>query len=45
MRASPDGHAGELDAIAGRGELWSSRLVAAALTGAGLERPGWISGR
>jgi aspartate kinase len=27
----------ELDAIASRGELWSSRLVAAALTGAGLE--------
>jgi aspartate kinase len=27
----------ELDAIAGRGELWSSRLVAAALSGAGLE--------
>jgi aspartate kinase len=27
----------ELDAIAGRGELWSSRLVAAALAGAGLE--------
>jgi aspartate kinase len=27
----------EQDAIAGRGELWSSRLVAAALAGAGLE--------
>jgi aspartate kinase len=27
----------ELDAIAGRGELWSSRLVAAALAGAGLD--------
>ena len=26
----------ELDAVAGRGELWSSRLVAAALEGAGL---------
>jgi aspartate kinase len=31
----------ELDAIAGRGELWSSRLVAAALTGAGLDAP-WV---
>jgi aspartate kinase len=31
----------ELDAIAGRGELWSSRLVAAALAGAGLE-PAWV---
>jgi aspartate kinase len=28
---------GELDAVAGRGELWSSRLVAAALAGAGLD--------
>jgi aspartate kinase len=28
---------GELDAVAGRGELWSSRLVAAAMAGAGLE--------
>jgi aspartate kinase len=27
----------ELDAVAGQGELWSSRLVAAALTGAGLD--------
>jgi aspartate kinase len=27
----------ELDAIAGRGELWSSRLIAAALVGAGLD--------
>jgi aspartate kinase len=27
----------ELDAIAGRGELWSSRLVAAALLGAGID--------
>jgi aspartate kinase len=27
----------ELDAIAGRGELWSSRLIAAALSGAGIE--------
>jgi aspartate kinase len=31
----------ELDAIAGRGELWSSRLVAAALAGAGLEAA-WV---
>ena len=31
----------ELDAIAGRGELWSSRLVAAALTGAGLDAA-WV---
>jgi aspartate kinase len=31
----------ELDAIASRGELWSSRLVAAALAGAGLEAT-WI---
>jgi aspartate kinase len=30
-----------LDAIAGRGELWSSRLVAAALAGAGLDAP-WV---
>jgi len=28
--------AAELDAVAGRGELWSSRLVAAAMVGAGL---------
>ena len=31
----------EFDAIAGRGELWSSRLVAAALAGAGLEAA-WV---
>jgi aspartate kinase len=31
----------ELDAIAGRGELWSSRLVAAALAGAGLQAA-WV---
>jgi aspartate kinase len=31
----------ELDAIAGRGELWSSRLVAAALMGAGLDAA-WV---
>jgi aspartate kinase len=31
----------ELDAIAGRGELWSSRLVAAALKGAGLDAA-WV---
>jgi aspartate kinase len=31
----------ELDAIAGRGELWSSRLVSAALAGAGLEAA-WV---
>jgi aspartate kinase len=31
----------ELDAIAGRGELWSSRLVAAALDGAGLDAA-WV---
>ena len=31
----------ELDAIAGRGELWSSRLVAAALEGAGL-KASWV---
>jgi aspartate kinase len=31
----------ELDAIAGRGELWSSRLVAAALAGAGLDAA-WV---
>jgi aspartate kinase len=31
----------ELDAIAGRGELWSSRLVTAALAGAGLEAA-WV---
>jgi aspartate kinase len=34
----------ELDAIAGRGELWSSRLVAAALAGAGLEAA-WVDVR
>lgn len=27
----------ELDLVAGRGELWSSRLIAAAMTGAGLD--------
>ena len=31
----------ELDAIAGRGELWSSRLVAAALSGAGVKAD-WV---
>lgn len=31
----------ELDALAGRGELWSSRLVAAALAGAGLDAT-WV---
>lgn len=31
----------ELDAIAGRGELWSSRLVAAALAGAGIDAA-WV---
>jgi len=31
----------ELDAVAGRGELWSSRLVAAAMAGAGLEAD-WV---
>jgi aspartate kinase len=31
----------ELDAIAGRGELWSSRLVAAALAGEGLDAA-WV---
>jgi aspartate kinase len=31
----------ELDAVAGRGELWSSRLVAAALAGDGLEAT-WV---
>jgi len=31
----------ELDAVAARGELWSSRLVAAALTGAGLDTA-WV---
>ena len=31
----------ELDAVAGRGELWSSRLVAAAMTGAGLDAD-WV---
>lgn len=29
--------AAELDAVAGRGELWSSRLIAAAMAGAGLD--------
>ena len=33
--------AAQLDAIAGRGELWSSRLVAAALTGAGMDAA-WV---
>jgi aspartate kinase len=32
---------GELDAIAGRGELWSSRLVAAALAGEGIDAA-WV---
>jgi aspartate kinase len=32
---------GELDAIAGRGELWSSRLVAAALAGDGIDAA-WV---
>jgi aspartate kinase len=36
--------ASQLDAIAGRGELWSSRLVAAALAGAGLESA-WVDVR
>jgi aspartate kinase len=31
----------ELDAIAGRGELWSSRLIAAALAGTGLDAA-WV---
>jgi aspartate kinase len=31
----------ELDAVAGRGELWSSRLVAAAMVGAGLDAD-WV---
>jgi aspartate kinase len=31
----------DLDAIVGRGELWSSRLVAAAMEGAGLT-PAWV---
>jgi len=31
----------ELDAVAGRGELWSSRLVAAAMAGAGLDAD-WV---
>jgi aspartate kinase len=31
----------ELDALAGRGELWSSRLVAAALSGAGFDAT-WV---
>jgi aspartate kinase len=35
---------GELDVIAGMGELWSSRLVAAALTGAGLDAA-WVDVR
>ena len=34
----------ELDAVAGRGELWSSRLVAAALEGAGLPAT-WVDVR
>ena len=34
----------ELDAIAGRGELWSSRLVAAAMEGAGLQSV-WVDVR
>ena len=34
----------ELDAIAGRGELWSSRLVAAALVGGGLDAA-WVDVR
>lgn len=34
----------ELDAVAGRGELWSSRLVAAALAGAGLDAV-WVDVR
>ncbi len=34
----------ELDALAGRGELWSSRLVAAALEGAGLPAT-WVDVR
>jgi aspartate kinase len=34
----------ELDAVAGRGELWSSRLVAAALEGAGLAAT-WVDVR
>ena len=33
--------AAELDAVAGRGELWSSRLIAAALAGAGLDSA-WV---
>ncbi|MBA3318009.1 MAG: hypothetical protein H0T50_07965 [Gemmatimonadales bacterium] len=33
--------AGEIDALAGHGELWSSRLVAGAMSGAGLS-PVWI---
>ena len=33
--------ASELDAVAARGELWSSRLVAAALAGAGLDTA-WV---
>ena len=32
---------GELDGVAGRGELWSSRLVAAAMAGAGLKAD-WV---
>jgi aspartate kinase len=36
-RLSPE----EVDAVAGRGELWSSRLVAAALAGAGLDSE-WV---
>jgi aspartate kinase len=34
----------ELDALAGRGELWSSRLVAAAFAEAGLDAP-WVDMR
>jgi aspartate kinase len=34
-------HPADLDAIVGRGELWSSRLVAAAMEGWGL-RPAWV---
>ena len=36
--------AAELDAVAARGELWSSRLVAAALAGAGMEAT-WVDVR
>jgi aspartate kinase len=34
-------HPADLDAIVGRGELWSSRLVAAAMEGSGLV-PAWV---